>query len=141
MAVPIGAAADASGVKITTIRFYEDRGMMPAPERSATGRRVYDHHAIARLRFIRHARDLGFPLADIAALLDLADQPAQDCAAADSIARQQLAVVTRRIAQLQDLKAELSRMITNCSGGQMADCRVIASLADHSHCASDHNKN
>ena len=134
----IGAAAEASGVKVTTIRFYETRGLLPEPDRTAAGRRVYDAAAIARLKFIRHARDLGFPLEDISALLELSDQPNRDCAAADSIAQQQLAAVSRRIEQLIGLQAELARMVAHCSGGQVSDCNVIESLADHSQCASDH---
>jgi DNA-binding transcriptional MerR regulator len=130
----IGAASDATGVKVTTIRFYEGRGLLPEPPRSDGGRRLYDPAHIARLRFIKHARDLGFDLGAITALLALSDQPAQDCASADSIARAQLAAVERRITQLAALRDELARMVRDCAGGPISHCRVIESLADHANC-------
>lgn len=136
--VTIGQAADASRVKVTTIRFYEQRGLLPDTPRTASGRRVYDSAAIARLKFIRHARDLGFDLDDIADLLALSDDPSHDCSDADSIAQRQLRDVRARIAQLRTLETELARMVTSCHGGDVATCQVIESLSDHAHCASDH---
>lgn len=134
----IGEAARASGVKVNTIRFYEARGLLPAPPRSEGGRRLYDAATVARLGFIRHARALGFPLEDIAALLALQGEPGHSCAAADSMARRQLAAVEARMAALESLRAELSRMTEACAGTDIAHCRVIESLADHAHCAGDH---
>lgn len=131
----IGDAARASGVKVTTIRFYEDRGLLPSPPRSPSGRRMYDARLVARLTFIKHGRALGFDLDDIETLLGLADHPDQDCGAADSIARRQLASVTARIAQLQALAEELDRMVRHCHGGPMSHCTVIESLADHGKCS------
>ena len=138
--ISIGAAAEASGVKVTTIRFYEARGMMPVPARTAAGRRVYGPDQVARLRFIRHARALGFDLEDIAALLALSDDPGQDCSAADSIARAQLAQVEARIAQLQALAAELARMVQHCPGGAVAECRVIETLGNHALCVDERHE-
>ncbi len=134
----IGQAADASRVKVTTIRFYEQRGLLSEAPRTASGRRVYDAKAVARLKFIRHARDLGFDLGDIIELLALSDDPTHDCSAADSIAQRQLRDVRVRIDQLRTLEAELARMVGSCHGGDVADCQVIESLSDHAHCASDH---
>ena len=134
----IGQAADASRVKVTTIRFYENRGLLAAAPRTASGRRHYDAKAIARLRFIRHARDLGFDLEDIIALLALADDPTHDCSLADSIAQRQLRDVRARITQLRCLETELARMVRSCHGGDVADCQVIESLSDHARCACDH---
>ena len=91
-----------------------------------------------RLAFIRHARDLGFTLEAIRDLLSLSDRPDQSCAAADAIARAQLAEVESRLARLTALKAELERMVVQCAGGKIADCRVIEVLGDHSLCATDH---
>ncbi|MFN4099950.1 MAG: MerR family transcriptional regulator [Pararhodobacter sp.] len=134
----IGEAAKLSGVKVNTIRFYEDRGLFPAAPRTDSGRRLYDAPAVARLAFIRHARDLGFPLEAIAELLDLQGQPGASCAPADSLARRHLATVEARIAALQALQAELIRMTDHCHGADTATCRVIESLADHAHCGTDH---
>ena len=137
----IGGAARTSGVKVTTIRYYEARGLLPAPPRTDGNRRLYSKSDVDRLRFIRHARDLGFPLEAISDLLDLSAAPGQDCAAVDAIARAQRAEVTRRIARLQALGAELDRMIAACAGGCVSDCQVIESLADHDLCGSDHGAN
>lgn len=133
----IGKLGKASGVKVPTIRYYEQIGILPQPERSAGNQRLYGRKALERLAFIRHARDLGFTLEAIRDLLSLSDKPDQSCAAADIIAREQLAAVETRIAQLTALKAELERMVTQCAQGTIADCRVIESLSDRSHCTHD----
>lgn len=134
----IGKLGEAAGVKVPTIRYYEQIGLLPEPERSAGNQRLYGAKALHRLAFIRHARDLGFPLEAIRDLLSLADRPEQSCAAADIIATEQLAAVKARIARLTALKAELERMITQCAQGTIADCRVIEVLSDHTLCADDH---
>ncbi len=134
----IGEAADASGVKVNTIRFYEERGLLTKPPRSEGNRRLYDAKALARLRFIRHARDLGFDLAAITELLDLAGHPEAPCVAADSIAQRQIVEIDRRIRHLTALRGELQRMVAACAGEDVAHCRVIESLADHSHCEAPH---
>jgi DNA-binding transcriptional MerR regulator len=82
------------------------------------------------LAFIRHARELGFEIDAICALLVLQDEPNQSCAAADQIARARLVEVEQRIARLIALKAELQRMVTNCSHGRVDQCRVIEALAN-----------
>lgn len=136
----IGEAARDSGVKVNTIRFYEERGLLAVPPRSGGNQRLYDTAAVARLRFIRHARDLGFGLPAIANLLELAGHPQAACADADAIAQAQLAEVERRIRHLTALRAELLRMLDCGGGGAVADCRVIESLADHAHCAGPHDE-
>ncbi len=135
----IGEASRQSGVRVNTIRFYEERGLLPEPPRSQGNRRLYDPAAVARLRFIRHARALGFGLEAIGDLLALQGQPGAACAAADSIARRQLLAVETRLAQLSALRDELARMTAPCDGGTVAQCRVIEALADHGLCAADHD--
>ena len=126
----IGRLSAATGVKVPTIRFYESVALLPAPPRTASDRRLYDDAAVRRLSFIRHARNLGFPLEAIRALLDLSAHPEQPCDQADEIVAQQLAEVDRKIAQLSALREELARMAHPCRGGRVADCRVIESLAE-----------
>ena len=134
----IGKLGEAAGVKIPTIRYYEQIGLLPAPERSAGNQRLYGQSALNRLAFIRHARELGFPLEAIRELLSLSDKPDQSCASADIIAKKQLAAVKARIARLTALRAELERMITQCAQGTIAGCRVIEVLSDHSVCTQNH---
>ncbi|MEI2807126.1 MerR family transcriptional regulator [Albidovulum sp.] len=133
----IGKLGAAAGVKVPTIRYYEQIGLLPPPGRSTGNQRLYPRAALDRLTFIRHARDLGFPLEAIRDLLSLSDRPDQSCAAADAIARTQLAAVRARIARLTALEAELQRMVAQCAHGTIASCRVIEVLGDHSHCADD----
>ena len=131
--VTIGALARETGCKIPTIRYYEQIGLLPAPPRSAGNTRLYGPAHRARLGFIQHCRDLGFSQAAIRDLLDLTDQPERSCAAVTAIARGHLEAVNRRMDQLAAMKAELERMIGVCRGGQIADCRLVESLAGPSH--------
>lgn len=133
----IGDLSRATGVKATTIRWYEGEGLLPAPARSEGGHRVYSEAHLSRLAFIRHARELGFGTGDVRELLRLADAaPDAPCEGADAIARRHLTAVRERLARLQSLESELERM-TRCHNGRIAECRVIEVLADagHEHCA------
>ena len=132
--VPIGEAARQSGVKVPTIRYYEQIGLLPAPPRSEGNRRHYGAADLQRLAFIRHARELGFEIEAIRALLTLQDDPNQPCATADAIAKARLAEVEQRIRSLVALKAELELMVEGCRHGRVAECRVIEVLADHGKC-------
>ena len=127
----IGQLAKAGGCKVQTIRYYEEIGLLPAPPRSAGGQRVYGQPHMDRLVFVRHARQLGFPLDAIRELLTVTDDPHQPCAAIDAIAKAHLAEVDSRIARLEALREELARMIDQCRGGRVGDCRIIEALADH----------
>jgi DNA-binding transcriptional MerR regulator len=128
-AMAIGRLSALTGVKVTTIRFYETEGLLPRPARTPGDRRAYGPQDVRRLSFIRHARQLGFEMADIRALLDLADRPDRPCEEADRIARRHLDDVNERIARLSSLRTELERMVETCSHGAIADCRVIDTLA------------
>ncbi len=135
----IGKLATRSGVKVQTIRYYEEIGLMPEAERSAGNQRLYTERHADRLGFIRHARELGFPLDAIRTLLKLSDEPDAPCEQADAIARARLAEVESRIARLEALKVELERMVAQCAHGTAGDCRVIEVLAatDHAECLSE----
>lgn len=132
----IGRAAAAAGCKVQTIRYYEQIGILPEPSRSQGNQRVYEKADVDRLIFVRHARQLGFPLQAIRDLLSLTDCPDQSCEAADAIARDQLVEVELRIRRLTALKQELERMIGECTGSTISQCRVIEVLGDHSECIS-----
>jgi DNA-binding transcriptional MerR regulator len=132
-AVPIGELARRTGCKVQTIRYYEQIGLMPEAARTLGNQRIYGPAHSDRLAFIRHSRELGFPLDAIRQLLTLADDPHQPCATADRIAQEQLVEVQNRIARLEALKVELERMVEQCRHGTIGHCRVIEVLADHSH--------
>jgi DNA-binding transcriptional MerR regulator len=129
----IGSLAKRASTKVQTIRFYEQEGLMPEPARTEGGQRRYSKAHADRLAFIRHARELGFPLEAIRELLKLVDKPDQSCARVDRVARDVLADVEAKIARLESLRTELQRMIRQCRHGRVSECRVVKVLADHSH--------
>lgn len=137
--ISIKEAARESGVKVPTIRYYEQIGLLAAPKRDLGNRRVFEDDDLRRLTFIRHARELGFDVDAIRTLLDLQDTPDKSCAEADAIARARLADVNQRIKSLMALKSELEVMVEGCSHGHVAECRVIEVLADHGKCQCDHH--
>lgn len=129
----IGRLAAAGGCTVQTVRYYEQIGLLPQPVRSAGNQRLYAPAVAERLAFVRHARELGFPVEAVRDLLRLADDPERPCDDADRIARMHLADIERRMARLAALKAELERMVARCEGGRIAECRVIEAVADSGH--------
>ena len=134
----IGELARATGANSETIRYYEKIGLLPRPDRTRSNYRDYGLKDAERLAFIRHARGLGFEIADVRSLIDLAEQPDRNCAEADAIASRHLVAVEEKMAQLARLRDELGRMVHACRGGRVATCRIIEALGDHSQCGSDH---
>ncbi len=128
MAIPIGKAAALTGVKVPTIRYYEDIGLLPPPDRTESNRRVYGDETIRRLGFIRHARSLGFDIDAIRILLDLQDDPGRSCSEVDRIVEARLEETRERIRSLKQLETEFERMLESCSHGIVADCRIIEAL-------------
>lgn len=136
--VTIGGLAKASGVKVTTIRYYESIGLIDPPDRSEGGQRLYDQKAVDRMRFIRHARDFGFPLEAIRELIALSQNQDRSCVEIDQIARRHAADVKQRIKRLKALDRELNRMIKECAADRIAECRVMEILSNHDLCVSEH---
>lgn len=130
----IGDAARASGVKIPTIRYYEQIGLLARPPRTEKNQRQYSGADLHRLAFIRHARELGFEIDAIRTLVALQEDPDQSCSVADRIAQERLAEVERRIRSLTALRHELELMVEGCRHGHVGQCRVIEVLADHGKC-------
>lgn len=140
MMLTIGDLAKATGTKVQTVRYYEQIGLMPDPGRTQGGQRRYGNPELDRLAFIRHSRQLGFPLNAVRELLNLSDHPSRSCSEADAIARRQLRQVEQRMARLEALRTELKRMVRECSGGRTANCRVLEVLRDHSECLTEHDQ-
>ena len=138
MNLAIGDLSARTRVKVPTIRYYEQIGLLPEPPRTEGGQRRYGESELERLNFIRHARDLGFEIEDIRELLTMTATPQSSCHQADSIAREHLEAVERRITSLQALRGELARMVEECGHGRVCDCRIIEVLTDHSQCSSEH---
>lgn len=135
----IGELSRRTNVKVPTIRYYEDSGLLDAPERTEGNQRRYDAAGLERLSFIKHARDLGFSIEAIAALIELQGHPDRSCAEATDIASAQLSDVRAKIKRLRALEKELVRISKGCDGnGMTEDCYVLASLADHRLCEREH---
>lgn len=129
MALTIGELGKATGTKVETVRYYERIGLLPRPPRTSGNYRAYGEAELGRLSFIRRARDLGFPLDQVRALLKLADDGNQDCCDVDRIAKDHLREVDRRLADLAALRRELKAVIDSCAGGfTIAECRIIEAL-------------
>lgn len=125
----IGELGGATATKVETIRYYEQTGLLPPPERTSANYRRYGADHLARLSFIRRSRDLGFSIDQVRALLDLADDRSLDCCTVDEIASEHLRNVDRKIADLSALRRELSALIASCDGGTVAECRILEALA------------
>ncbi|MEM9576935.1 MAG: helix-turn-helix domain-containing protein [Pseudomonadota bacterium] len=135
----IGELSKRTKVKIPTIRYYEEMGLLSAPERTEGNQRRYDVAGLERLSFIRHARDLGFSIEAISELIELQGHPDRSCQVANDIAVSQLSEVRAKIRRLRALEKELVRILKGCDGeGVSEDCYVLASLADHGLCQGEH---
>ncbi len=128
--VSIGALSSETGVKIPTIRYYESIGLLDAADRSANNRRLYGPNDTRRLRFIRHARELGFEVEAIRQLLALAGDRDRPCEDADAIATAHLADIDHKIARLSALREEVARMTAEDCHGTISDCRILEALAE-----------
>lgn len=138
----IGEMSRRTGVKVPTIRFYEDKGLLETAARTAGNQRRYTQGALSRLSFIRHARDLGLPLEDIAALLSLEGASGAELDRAHDIADRQRRHLRDRIAKLKKLEQELARIAEACDGHEHGHrdgaCAVLHAFGDHDTCTGDH---
>ena len=124
----IGQLARYAGSDVETIRYYERRGLIPEPPRSANGYRRYPTSAADRLRFIQRAKRLGFSLDEIGDLLAL-QQTNADRSEIKTLTRHKLADLDQRIADLQRMRAVLAELDTRCSGhGPAEGCPIIEAL-------------
>lgn len=134
----IGDLSAQSGVKVPTIRYYEQIGLIAAPARTEGNQRRYGAAELDRLRFIAHARDMGFPMDSLKSMLSLATRRDAPCARVDALVEQHLAEVDQRIEQLTRLRGELAGMLSDCHHGTVGQCRIVEVLSDHDHCSCEH---
>jgi DNA-binding transcriptional MerR regulator len=133
MNLAIGELSRRTGVKVPTIRYYEQIGLLPMPVRTEGQQRRYGADEVHRLNFIRHARELGFEVDSIRQLLTLANHPDCSCGEAHEITKAHLEEVNDKIARLTALRDELEAMVA-CDNGRVSECRIIEVLADHKKC-------
>jgi len=126
----IGELSRQADVKVVTIRYYEQIGLLPRCERTPGNYRVYSHTHLERLSFVRRCRDLGFTLEQVRELLHLSTTTARTCADVCDLATEHLKDVEARIDDLQRLASELRQISESCNGKRsLLDCRIMAALS------------
>lgn len=125
----IGQVAKRAGIGVETVRFYEREGLLEEPERRASGYRQFDEGIVARLRFIRRAKELGFTLKEIKELLSLKLDPQTTCADVKGRAEAKITDIEGKIDSLKRMKRSLVKLTKACSGqGEMSDCPILDAL-------------
>ena len=127
----IGQLAAAAETPAATIRYYEKIELLESPSRSGSNYRQYGDEDLARLSFVRRAREIGFTIDQVRNLLAFSDKREGDCCAVTMLTEQHLAEVEQKIADLIVLREHLSRLLVSCRGGRAADCRIIDALTPH----------
>lgn len=128
-ALPIGELSRRSGVNIETIRYYERINVLPAPPRTANGRRVYGPAETRTLAFIRRSRELGFTLDEVRTLLALSAESGQGtCAEVNELATGHLAEVRAKIDDLKAMEHVLADAVRRCNAGEAPGCPLIDTL-------------
>ncbi|PAL19822.1 Cu(I)-responsive transcriptional regulator [Sphingopyxis sp. GW247-27LB] len=125
-----GQASKATGVSQRMIRHYEAIGLMPPPDRRDNGYRDYPPRSVERLRFIANARDLGFSLDEISALLELWDDRARASSEVKAIALEHAEDLARKSAALEAMRRTLLELVDGCSGDARPDCPILEGLAE-----------
>jgi len=125
----IGKIAKAAGLGVETIRFYERKGLIAEPKRSASGYRQYHPETIRRLKFIARAKALGFSLQEVGELLDLRACPEAGCTDVQTRAMEKILDLEKRITQLDAMKHALEELVAQCQGeGSLQGCPILDSL-------------
>lgn len=124
----IGQAAKSSGVSAKMIRYYEQTGLVPPADRTASGYRDYSDTDVHMLRFIRRARDLGFSVAEIGELLELWRDKSRQSSEVKRIARAHIGTLEEKIRDMQDMVATLSDLVASCRGDHRAACPILERL-------------
>ena len=128
--VNIGQASKASGVSAKMIRHYEEVGLIPAASRTESGYRQYNEAEVHSLRFIRHARDLGFSIAQIGELVGLWQNRRRSSSRVKALALAHVAELERKVANLQAMKETLEHLAHCCHGDDRPECPILDRLAD-----------
>lgn len=124
----IGQAAATTGVTAKMIRHYESIGLLPAAGRTESGYRQYGERDLHVLRFIRHARDLGFSLEQIRELLGLWQNRLRSSRQVKALAEAHIAEIDQKLAELQGIRATLAHLVHCCHGDDRPDCPIIDTL-------------
>lgn len=127
----IGKLADRTATDAQTIRFYERQGLLPPPRRTESNYRVYDENSVARLIFIKRAKEIGFSLNDIKVLLEMSDGKMRRCSEVRAFAETRLAKIRDRISDLKAMEKTLSDLVDRCARSEkITGCPILETLSD-----------
>lgn len=124
----IGQLAKKAQVNVETVRYYERRGLIPEPPRRESGYRQYSEDAVARIQFIKHAKELGFSLKEISELLSLKVDPDTTCADVKKRAEMKINDIEEKMQTLKQMKMTLTKLVALCKGGSSGECSIIKAL-------------
>ena len=124
----IGSVAEKVGIAQKTIRYYEDKGLVRKADRQANGYRAYSELHMRELSFIKRARNLGFSVEEVRALMDLWRNKRRTSAAVKRLAAQHLDALDRRIADLQSVRRSLAHLVEHCRGDERPECPILDEL-------------
>jgi MerR family transcriptional regulator, copper efflux regulator len=127
----IGQAAKASGISAKMIRHYEEVGLIPKTPRSFSGYRVYNDKIIHTLRFIKHARNLGFSIKQIDNLLSLWQDKSRSSADVKLLAHDHIQTLELKIRELNTMKSTLENLVNCCHGDNRPECPILDKLAQN----------
>lgn len=129
----IGKVAARSGTNPPTVRYYEEIGLLKAPQRRSSGHRAYSEDDVRRLTFIRRCRDFGFPLDEVRQLVNLVEDGDRSCEEVRTVGNHHLQAVRFKLAELVELERNLAAFVDDCSsacaGGPSSECVVLAGLS------------
>lgn len=130
----IGALSAQTGCNVPTIRYYEQIGLLPSPQRAPNGHRYYRDDDLKRLTFIKQCRDFGFPIEQVRALVNLVEDGDRSCVEVRDMAQEHLDAVRAKLEELRLLEASLAAFVEGCdaacSGGATRDCIIIEDLSE-----------
>lgn len=124
----IGAVADQAAVNVQTLRYYERRGLLPRPGRTASGYREYAPDTPDVVRFIKRAQELGFTLTEIQELLKLRSAPSRDRIRVRKIAQAKIADIDARVSRLAAVRESIAALVECCESGEALRCSIIDAL-------------
>jgi len=140
MDLKIGGLAKRTGTNAPTIRYYEEIGLLPRPDRREGGQRSYNDDDVKRLTFIRRCRDFGFPIEQVKTLASLARDRDRSCMEVRDLAQGHLASVRAKLVELRALERSLAAFVddcdTDCAGGPGSDCVILKDISEPDCCRS-----
>lgn len=129
MTMTVGELAREAGINLETVRFYEKQRLLPDPERTSGGHRVYTHSDVDRLRYIQSAKSVGFTLKEIRTLMRLRDaDPGDSCEDVMDLARRKLGEIEQKLVEMNTIRDTLAGFIHGCPEQDLGHCQVLHGL-------------